>query len=214
MPADRIGGDSPQRDAAGFRRGHAQGEPGTGLIDERLESGGSAWFDFSKLCERHHDNLLVAIAIAGLAAGAILWWAGSSRQARLAWLIATTPVFLGLFVQIIASLRRRDIGLDIVAALSMSAAMAFGEALAGNVIALMYASGQLLENFAEGRAKKEMTALLGRVAHTAMRFHDQALVETPIAALAPGDRLLIQKGESCRSMVTSPVRSPCSICRR
>ena len=42
----------------------------------------------------------------------------------------------------------------------MSAALLFGEPLAGNVVALMYAGGQLLESFAEGRARREMTALL------------------------------------------------------
>ena len=78
-------------------------------------------------------------------------------------------------------------GLDVVAALSMSAALAFGEPLAGNVVALMYASGQLLERFAQGRAKREMSALLGRVARTAMRFRDDTLEEVPIASI-PGGR--------------------------
>ena len=55
------------------------------------------------------------------------------------------PVLGALLWQIVGSLRRGDLGLDIVAALSMSAALAFGETLAGNVVALMYAGGQLLE---------------------------------------------------------------------
>jgi heavy metal translocating P-type ATPase len=161
----------------------------------RRESAGYSIFDIPKLYKRHHDKLLVVIAVSGLAAGAAFWWAGSNRSAHLAWLVATTPVLLGLLIQIAASLRRGDVGLDVVAALSMSAALAFGEPLAGNVVALMYASGQLLEDFAQGRARKEMTALLGRVAHTAMRFQNQTLEETPISALMPGDRLLIRQGE-------------------
>ena len=36
----------------------------------------------------------------------------------------------------------------------MSAALAFGQALAGNVVALMYAGGRV-ETFAEGRARRE-----------------------------------------------------------
>ncbi|MGE0767457.1 MAG: heavy metal translocating P-type ATPase, partial [Hyphomicrobiaceae bacterium] len=77
----------------------------------------------------------------------------------------------------------------------MSAALVFDEALAGNVVALMYAGGQLLESFAEGRARREMTALLGRVAFSAMRYRDLALEETPIGTLRQGDRLLIRSGE-------------------
>ena len=41
--------------------------------------------------------------------------------------------------------RKWQVGLDLVAALSMSAALAFGVPLAGNVVALMYAGGQFLE---------------------------------------------------------------------
>ena len=153
---------------------------------------------FSKIAalqKRYQSNILVAIALLGLMAGGGLWWAGEIDHAKLAWTISTVPVLLGLFAQIIASLSRGDVGLDVVAALSMSAALAFGEPLAGCVVALMYAGGQLLENFAQGRARKEMTALLGRVAHTAMRYRGQAVEEVPILAIEPGDRLLIRQGE-------------------
>tara|TARA_R110002020_G_scaffold14062_4_gene49951 strand:- start:777 stop:2546 length:1770 start_codon:yes stop_codon:yes gene_type:complete len=127
-------------------------------------------------------------------AGTALHFAGQSG-AGLAWTLGTAPVLLGLLVQIVRALRRGDVGLDIVAALSMSAALGFGEPLAGNVVALMYAGGQLLETFAAGRARQEMTALLGRVAHTAMLYTGSSLAEVPIASLVPGDRLLIRHGE-------------------
>ena len=77
----------------------------------------------------------------------------------------------------------------------MSAALAFGEPLAGNVVALMYAGGQQLESFAEGRARREMTSLLGRVARTAMRYAGQRLEEIPIEAIHVGDRILVRHGE-------------------
>jgi heavy metal translocating P-type ATPase len=143
---------------------------------------------------RHYG--LVAIAASGLAAGAGLWWLGRPDWSSYAFALATVPVLLALIVEIAQSLRRGDVGLDVVAALSMSAALVFGETLAGNVVALMYAGGQLLETFAQGRARREMTALLGRVAHSAMRYRDQELEEVPISAILPGDRLLIRKGET------------------
>jgi heavy metal translocating P-type ATPase len=111
------------------------------------------------------------------------------------WGIATAPVLAALLWQIVSSLRRGDLGLDIVAALSMSAALIFGETLAGNVVALMYAGGQLLESYAQGQARREMTALLGRVAHTAFRYRGDALEEVPIAEIAALDELLIRQGE-------------------
>ena len=144
---------------------------------------------------RFAPRLLVVIALLGLAIGGWFWWRGNAGSSHVAWTLGTLPVLLALLGQIIASLRRGDVGLDVVAALSMSAALVFGESLAGNVVALMYAGGQLLESFAEGRARREMTALLGRVAFTAMRYRDHTLEEVPIATIRQGDRLLIRQGD-------------------
>jgi heavy metal translocating P-type ATPase len=145
--------------------------------------------------QRFAPRLLVGIALLGLAIGGWFWWRGETGSSHLAWTLGTLPVLLALFGQIIASLHRGDVGLDVVAALSMSAALVFGESLAGNVVALMYAGGQLLESFAEGRARREMTALLGRVAFTAMRYRDHTLEEVPIATIRQGDRLLVRQGD-------------------
>ena len=100
-----------------------------------------------------------------------------------------------LIVQIITSLRRGDVGLDIVAALSMTAALAFGENLAAAVVALMYAGGQYLESFAERHARREMTALLSRAPRTAVRHRDGTLEEVGLDAIEPGDRLLVRRGD-------------------
>jgi heavy metal translocating P-type ATPase len=144
---------------------------------------------------RFGPRLLVGIALSGLALGGWFWSRSEAGFADFAWTLGTLPVLIALFGQIAVSLRRGDVGLDVVAALSMSAALVFGESLAGNVVALMYAGGQLLESFAEGRARREMTALLGRVAFTAMRYRDQTLEEVPIATIRQGDRLLVRQGE-------------------
>jgi heavy metal translocating P-type ATPase len=139
--------------------------------------------------------ILVVMAVAGLAAGGLLWWSGLGVAAGYVWTAATLPVLLGLLVEIVASLRRADVGLDIIAALSMSAALIFGEPLAANVVALMYAGGQMLERYAEGQARREMTSLLGRVARTAMRRRGTELEEVPIESIRPGDTILIRQGE-------------------
>ena len=144
---------------------------------------------------RHQSTILIAFAASGIVAGGLLSAWGLAAEARWAWSLATLPVLLGLLVEIAVLLRRGDVGLDIVAALSMSAALAFGEPLAANVVAMMYAGGQVLEDFAQGRAKREMTALMGRVAQTAMRYAGDVLQEVAIAEIRPGDRLLIRSGD-------------------
>lgn len=137
---------------------------------------------------------LVGVALGGLALGSIGWALGADWHAS-AWAIATALVLAALGFEIAQSLYRREVGLDLVAALSMSAALVFGEFLAGNVVAVMYAGGQFLEGYASSRARREMTALLGRVAHSAMRYGSSGLEEVPIQTLAPGDRVLVRRGE-------------------
>ena len=151
--------------------------------------------DVGEFLQRFKSRFLIGFAATGLVVGGLLNWFAYPVPAGWAWSIATAPVLFGLLLQITVSLRKGDIGLDIVAALSMSAALVFGEPLAANVVAMMYAGGQLLEDFAQGRAKKEMAALMGRVAQTAMRFDGDALHKVAIAEIKPGDRLLIRQGD-------------------
>lgn len=139
---------------------------------------------------------LVAAPTLGLVAGLGFNWSNNSHWAEIFWAAATIPVLLVLIVEIATSLRRGELGLDIVAALSMTAALIVGEALAAVVVAIMYAGGQNLEDFAERRARREMTALLGRVARTAMRHRNGLLEEIAIEMIAPSDRLLIRRGDA------------------
>jgi cation transport ATPase len=103
-------------------------------------------------------SALVALPAFGLASGFALPLLGQSAWQARAWAAFTVPVLLALLYDIVSSLRRGEVGLDIVAALSMTAALAIGENLAAVVVALMYSGGQYLEAFAERHARREMTA--------------------------------------------------------
>jgi heavy metal translocating P-type ATPase len=138
---------------------------------------------------------LAGLAAAGLAAGVVAKLTGLGDWAALIWAAVTVPVLFALLIEIVTSLRRGELGLDIVAALSMSAALAFGETLAASIVALMYAGGQYLESFAERAARREMTALLSRVPRTAVRHRDGQLEEVALDLLLPGDRVLIRRGD-------------------
>ncbi|TCT05712.1 heavy metal translocating P-type ATPase [Aquabacter spiritensis] len=138
---------------------------------------------------------LLAIAVTGLAAGLALVAGGRPDLAGLAWTAGVVPVLAGLLVEIVRSLAKGEIGLDIVAALSMSAAVLFGETLAAAVVALMYSGGRFLESYAEGRARRDMRDLLSRVPRTATRQRDGRLEEVPLNAIQPGDLLLVRQGD-------------------
>ena len=139
--------------------------------------------------------ILVILPALGLLLGFAARIAGNGQWSGTIWAAATLPVLGALLIEIVASLRRGDIGLDVVAALSMTGALVFGEHLAAVVVALMYAGGQYLENFAERRANREMTALLARLPRTAIRYRDGRLEEVSLDVVEPEDRLLVRQGD-------------------
>ncbi|WP_262298254.1 heavy metal translocating P-type ATPase [Microvirga sesbaniae] len=155
----------------------------------------AAGFPSLQALHRFARPVLVIMPALGLVLGLAAGVAGHGPWSGLIWAVATVPVLVVLIVEIVGSLRRGDVGLDIVAALSMTGALVFGEHLAAVVVALMYAGGQYLESFAERRANREMTALLGRVPRTALLHRDGRLEEVPLDVIAPQDRLLVRQGD-------------------
>jgi heavy metal translocating P-type ATPase len=140
-------------------------------------------------------HTLLASALIGLVSGLIAMTGADGPWPARLFAAGAIPVLAGLLRDVIMSLRRGDFGLDIVAALSMTAALLVGESLAAAIVALMYAGGRFLESFAEARARREMTALIERAPRSAMRHRDGGLEEVPLDAIAPGDVLLIRQGD-------------------
>ncbi len=138
---------------------------------------------------------LTVLPLAGLCTGLSAQAVGRLDIATTAWTLATLAVLVVLATQVVTSLARGDVGLDLVALLSMAGALALSQPLAGAVVALMYAGGQSLEAYAAGRAERAMTALIARQPRTALREDDGALTEVPLAALVPGDRVLVRVGD-------------------
>ena len=92
---------------------------------------------------------LLLLAVAGLVIGLAFYLADQARIANLVWIAGVVPALASLVIEILRSLSRGEVGLDIVAALSMTAALAFGETLAAAVVAVMYSGGTFLESFAD-----------------------------------------------------------------
>ena len=138
---------------------------------------------------------ILLLALAGLVLGLVLWFAGLAEMADIVWIAGVLPALVALVVEILRSIGRGEVGLDIVAALSMTSALVFGETLAAAVVAVMYSGGTFLESFAEGRARREMHALLSRVPRMATRHLNGGLQDVPLDDIVPGDRLLIRQGD-------------------
>src|ERR1700688_1534269 len=138
---------------------------------------------------------LVSIAIAGLTAGIVASLAGRSDFANLCWTLAAAPVVAGLAVSIVRDFLAGRFGVDAIALLSMSAALALGQPLAGAVVALMYSGGNVLEDIAIARAEHDLRSLVDRAPREAHRRIGDRIEEVPISAVAVGDQLLVRAGE-------------------
>lgn len=144
--------------------------------------------------ERWNRRLLIAGAltslILGLAAG---FW--RPDLSNLIWTLGTAPVLLALTLAIWRGLLAGRAGLDAIAFISMSAALVMGEALAANVVAIMYAGGVVLEDYAVSRAERDLTALIDRAPRMAHRVHGDRVEDVPVDEIRLGDDVLVRAGE-------------------
>ena len=138
---------------------------------------------------------LLGLTLIGLVGGLILMWLGRDEIADWLWAIPTVIVGIRLLISIVRDLLARQAGVDVIAILAIGGALALGETFAAAVIAVMLATGEALETYAEGRAQRELTALLGRAPQEVHRHIPTGLETVPIGAVVPGDRLLVRPGE-------------------
>jgi heavy metal translocating P-type ATPase len=152
---------------------------------------------------------LLALALAGLAGGLGAWLAGAIQLGDRLLALTVAAGLVPLAVSVARALARRQPGVDLIALLAMAGALALGELLAGAVIAVMLASGRLLEAYAGERARRELRALLERAPRTAHRYQDGRLASLPLEEVRPGDRLLVKPGEVVP--VDGLVRGPAAV---
>ncbi len=131
----------------------------------------------------------------GLVGGGLGHAAGSSRLGDGAWIGATGVGVVLSVATMVRSLRARRLGVDVIALLALLGALGVREYLAGAVISVMLGTGQALEDWATGRARRELAALLGRAPKLAHRYRDGSLDTVALEEVAPGERLMVATGE-------------------
>jgi heavy metal translocating P-type ATPase len=142
------------------------------------------------------NPVVVAAAVAvGITAGGVGWLKEEHGLASLIWGLVTALALVPLLVAVVQDLLRRHPGVDVIALLAMSAALALGQTLAGAVVALMLSGGLALEAYANGRARRELSALLARAPRAVRRHRRGRLESIPIEQVRRGDLLLIGPGE-------------------
>jgi heavy metal translocating P-type ATPase len=141
------------------------------------------------------QRLLALGALGALAAGGLLHVLHSPGAGDAVWAASTTAILLPLCVSVARTLWRRDIGVDAIALIAITSALALGQYLVGAVVALMLAGGNALEEYATRRAGRELTHLLERMPRIAHRRNGSGIEEVAVEEVRPGDVLVVRAGE-------------------
>ena len=122
--------------------------------------------------------------------------AGAEDPAR--WIASAYALVVAAWTSVgmVKDLLRGNWGVDILAVTAIVATVLVGEYLAAVLVCLMLTGGEALEDYAAGRAKRDLSALLDRAPQRAHRLRaDGSVEDVPVEEVCPGDRLLVRPAE-------------------
>lgn len=128
--------------------------------------------------------------------GLVLLAAGQTTASS--WLVGGYALAIAAWqaVSMIRDLIGGSFGLDVLAVIAITSTVLVGDHWAALIVVLMLTGGEALEDYANARAHKEISALLERAPRFAHRAgEDGEFVEVPIAEIVAGDLVLVRPGE-------------------
>ncbi len=140
-------------------------------------------------------SFMLIFAVAGLAVAGVFALVDFDPGVDVVLVLVAVVPLVPLVREMVEKLRRRQPGVDIIALLAVAASLALGELLTAAIIGVMLATGQFLEDYAAGRAQRELTALIEHAPRTAHRVSGEGVETVDIDDIRRGDRLLVKSGE-------------------
>ena len=128
----------------------------------------------------------------------VLWLLGASEAVRWISYVVVGAVIVWTAWGMLRDMLRGHFGLDVLALVAMIATLAVGEYVAALVIVLMLSGGEALEDYAQRRAARDLTALLSRspqIAHVIDDGERSEPRDLPVDEVEPGMTLLVRPAE-------------------
>ena len=138
---------------------------------------------------------LLSFVILALVVSIILYFISYQKIADWILAISTLIAVIPLLIDMVTDLRSGKYGIDILAATAMITSVALGEYWTGIIIALMLTGGEGLEDYAEKRAKSELSELLKRRPTIAHLIKGKNIEDIEVNKIKVTDRLNILPGE-------------------
>jgi len=140
--------------------------------------------------------IVIATVLVGLL-GLVLWASGLPGAVQ--WLFSGFGLIVAVieFAAMVRRFRQGAFGVDLLAVMAILATIAVGEYVATLIIVLMLSGGAALEDYAAGRATRELNALLQRAPQIAHRFteNETDVTDVPATEVTVGDLLLVRPAE-------------------
>lgn len=108
---------------------------------------------------------------------------------------ASVVALIPLIWNMVEEVRTGRYGIDILAATAIITSLLLKEYWAAVVIVIMLTGGKALEDYAERRAKTELSALLERKPHTAHMIRGHKVVDVSVNDVSANEKLVIMPGE-------------------
>lgn len=141
------------------------------------------------------EPTLVVLTVGLLVIGGLAWLFGTRVVADGCWIAATVVAVVPALTWVVLALRRGQVGVDIIAVLSLVGTLLVHEYLAGALIAVMLAGGRALDAAAQRRATRDLRLLLERAPRFARRRTGSDVSQIPLAEVVVNDILVVGPGE-------------------
>ncbi|OZG29579.1 heavy metal translocating P-type ATPase [Williamsia sp. 1138] len=142
------------------------------------------------------ETALFVVTAAALTAGGIAWLSESTDIADALWIAGTLVALLPAVWWVVEGLRHGRVGVDVIAVLSLVGTIVVGEFLAGILIAVMLATGRVLDATASRRASRDLSALVAHAPRTARRRVGTTLEVVDLDEVEVGDVISVGCGET------------------
>ncbi len=147
------------------------------------------------MSRRWLDPSLLMVCVLALLLGGLAYAAQQPTWAALIWASGSAIMAAVLAGEMAQRLARREAGIDLIALMSIGAALALGQMLVGAVVALMLATGRALETLSLRHAERELRALIDRAPQRAWIQEQDGLREVPVDEVRAGQSVLVRLGE-------------------
>jgi heavy metal translocating P-type ATPase len=150
---------------------------------------------FSRIIKFLSDYKQFALVLATTIVALVLDIAGKDSIAHIILSVVSIGSVIILLWDMLQTLREGRYGVDILAATAIITSVLLGEYWAGIIIVLMLTGGEALEDYAEDRAKGELTELLKKAPQTATILKSGKQIVVKVSEVKVGDIILVKPGD-------------------